>query len=194
MKKLLWGVIVTLMALSCTGGEEGDDFEHPTPGSKTTEEETGGMTTGGGTATSDGLGGENPAAEAPEPGAPFDEAVFTSERAAWEAQGMRHYRFVTAFASDAVYWGPSAEITVFPDREPEVVIHSEQSGGGPNWETIDNSMRLLRIWRQSMRRTSSLIQMVKYGITKNTTILNIIIHLQDLVTVGLLEAGALRLK
>jgi hypothetical protein len=69
----------------------------------------------------------------------FDEALFRKERTAWEAQGLRHYRFVTTLVSDAVYWGPSAEITVFPDREPELIVSSSDD---PLWtpsygETID---------------------------------------------------------
>jgi hypothetical protein len=52
----------------------------------------------------------------------FDEAKFKRERAAWEAQGPRHYRFATR-SRDSVDSVPfSAEITVFPDREPEVVV------------------------------------------------------------------------
>jgi hypothetical protein len=56
----------------------------------------------------------------------FDDALYRKERAAWEAQGLRHYRFViTSSASAEADFVPvpfTAEITVFPDREPEVVI------------------------------------------------------------------------
>ncbi|MDR3160558.1 MAG: DUF6174 domain-containing protein [Spirochaetaceae bacterium] len=58
----------------------------------------------------------------------FDEALFRKERAAWEAQGLRHYRFVTTYSSDAFGSRPSVEITVFPDKEPEVVVQREDSG------------------------------------------------------------------
>jgi hypothetical protein len=67
----------------------------------------------------------------------FDYAVFADERAAWEEQNMRGYRFVTTFLSDGVYWRPSVEITVSADREPDVVIHSEEPWEHGHGNTID---------------------------------------------------------
>jgi hypothetical protein len=52
----------------------------------------------------------------------FDDTLFADERAAWEAGGLRHYRFVIT-SLDSINAVPfSAEITVYPDREPEVVV------------------------------------------------------------------------
>jgi hypothetical protein len=68
----------------------------------------------------------------------FEEAEFKRERAAWEAQGLRHYRFVITSVISSSPDHFTAEITVFPDREPEVVIPSDEPGWEPYYgETID---------------------------------------------------------
>ena len=51
----------------------------------------------------------------------FDKALFEKEKAAWEAQGIRHYRYRTTKTSDAAPDEQLIESTVFPDREPEVI-------------------------------------------------------------------------
>jgi hypothetical protein len=72
----------------------------------------------------------------------FDEAEFKRERAAWEAQGLRHYRFVTTERSEATGASSSVKITVFPDREPELIspelISNDEFVWRPYYgETID---------------------------------------------------------
>jgi len=67
----------------------------------------------------------------------FDSGVFFAElerrRSAWEELGINHYRFIMDVSSSA--GGPSAAfVTVFPDREPEVLFWSD-SGPPPFWVT-----------------------------------------------------------
>ncbi|MDR3160385.1 MAG: DUF6174 domain-containing protein [Spirochaetaceae bacterium] len=68
----------------------------------------------------------------------FDEALFRKERAAWEAQGLRYYRFAaTCRASFAGFAPETFECTVFPDREAEVVLTSHYMPDVYYGDTID---------------------------------------------------------
>jgi hypothetical protein len=75
----------------------------------------------------------------------FDTNKLEKERAAWEAQGIRHYRYATEF-SGGDGTNASVEITVFPDREPEMVeIYSNYPGDSPHYgKTIDEFYQYLK--------------------------------------------------
>ncbi|MDR2052541.1 MAG: DUF6174 domain-containing protein [Treponema sp.] len=137
MKAMVWcGVIVSLAVLSCTGIEDmtgksfdSENAEKANAKKENTEEEKG-------TAASE-TDGKIPAQDEEETTASCDgdilfwdgdvfDAEFSNERAAWQAQGLRHYRFVTTPWSGSIYWKMFFKITVFPDRDPEVVVHSEE--------------------------------------------------------------------
>jgi hypothetical protein len=134
MNRMAWlGITAFFLILSCSNG---DDVAPQPKESRSIEQEPVTVTI---TATgAEDLKGEgNPDEEAPPDNALFDAAVFADERAAWEEQNLRSYRYVTTFVSSGAYWGPSAEITISAGKEPDVVIHSEEPWEHGHGNTID---------------------------------------------------------
>jgi hypothetical protein len=79
---------------------------------------------GGIVAANPGAGNEQPQADNNKTQEPFNYAVFLSKKAAWEKEGIRHYRFSGRACPDASQ--PAYQVTVYPGGETEI-----KALGGP---------------------------------------------------------------
>ena len=55
----------------------------------------------------------------------FDYEKFLNEKAAWESLNIDHYRFIGEIVSPSAAPRGRITVTVFPDKEPEVVIKDQ---------------------------------------------------------------------